>query len=223
MRSLLQLSIASLIFAPTIAAAHFPYLNVADVDGQATLSAHFGHGAEPTQEKHFPRLVGAKVWKLQRGERPESIQLKRGSDSLVAMISPSGPAVYGFEKNQGVVEYNGIYLLTNYSKAFTGQGAWAIDTSKHLKLDIAPELKGDQLGLTVRWNGKPLADAYIVVEQGDQKHEAKTDRAGRFEVPFAADMPATVRTWRIEETPGTQDGKQYDSVRYYSTMILSAK
>ena len=67
------------------------------------------------------------------------------------------------------------------------------------------------------------AAAFVVVELGKEKQEGKTDAEGRFAAKLAGPGVYAARAWRIDETPGERDGKKYEDVRYYSTLILDVE
>lgn len=211
---------AALLVAPAAASAHFPYIHLEGAGAKRALHAYFGHGVEKTDAKYVPRLEGAKVRRLSTDGELTPVSLAQAEGSLVSEVVKEGPAVYLFEKDQGVVSRNGDYLLTNYSKSFTGPEAWGTDSSKHLRLDVTPERNGDRLTFLVRWDGNPLADTDVAVELGKETQTGKTDSDGRFTAKLARPGIYCVRAWRIEETPGDRDGKKYDDVRYYTTLTL---
>ena len=208
---------------PTLATAHFPFLHVESDSSTRTLHAYFGHGVEPTPTRYFARLEGAEVWRLTPGGKPTPLSLTPADASLASGPIPDEPAAFLFIKDQGVATYNGPNLLTNYAKAFSGPEAWPVDSSKLLRLDITPVRRGNELQLTVRWNGVPLADADVVVDHGKEKQEGKADAEGRFSAKLTGSGVYAIRTWRVDATPGVRDGVKYESVRHYSTLTLDVK
>ena len=133
------------------------------VDGKPQGLLFFGES--PAEETyHFPeKLAKTKLWsRAADGKRTEVATKSIETDDRVGHIGPLA------DEKAPVIETSqqyGIYgnaLLVYHAKHVNGTAAEAINeagTSKELKLEIVPHVKGKEVQLTVLWNGKPLKDA----------------------------------------------------------------
>ncbi len=119
-------------------------------------------------------------------------------------------------------------VLNYYAKHLTGD--WAkhgdkLARAERLALDIVPSVDGDQLGLTVLYNGKPLADEeLVVIDPAGDSHDLKTDSQGRATFKTAAAGRYAIRTGHIEaDRSGTRDGKKYAQTWHYCTLTLDVR
>ena len=213
------------IAVPAVASAHFPFLHLKPAEnGPPELHVYFSESAVPDDPALLDRLLGAEVWQLSKDGEPTPLTLKKGEASLTASPTSAGPAAFGFIKDYGVISRGGQpFLLQYYAKTFSGHEAWKTSTAKSLKLDIVPELKSDELTLTVLWEGKPLPNAEVVVEGGIEFIEGKADEAGRFTCKVPDPALYSIRAKHVEAKPGERDGKRFDDARHYSTLVLDLK
>jgi hypothetical protein len=122
------------------------------------------------------------------------------------------------------------YLLRYYAKTFIGPapkvgpdpGEWAWEK---LPLEVVREVGGKAPSCRVLWQGKPLADAEVVllVPGKEEPVTRKADRAG----VFALEAPAKsgvygVRVGHVDKRAGEHGGKKYRSVRHYATLTFRA-
>src|SRR5207249_1584817 len=96
-------------------------------------------------------------------------------------------------------------------------------TCPKLPLEIVPS-KGDG-AVRVLWQGKPLADAeMILLVPGQKEIVGKTDSEGRYVLPRdTAGKPGlyALRTRHVEKKAGEHDGKKYKEVRHFASMTFS--
>ncbi|MCA9041969.1 MAG: DUF4198 domain-containing protein, partial [Planctomycetaceae bacterium] len=137
------------------------------------------------------------------------------------------PTVVATSHNWGVLQRGDLsFVLQYFAKTYHNAkpAEWSqIDSSTALKLDITPQLLDDQqVQLLVKWEGKPLANAELKVEddQGDVELEGKTDAEGKFSFKAPADHIYSIRAKHVESKAGESDGKKYSEIRYYSTLAL---
>lgn len=216
-----QIIASFLVFSlPAIGLAHFPFLAIEDSGEAARLHGYFGHGAEPTDVKYFSRLQNGTLLQVPAQGEPIKLAFQPGKDSVATKITLQQPAAFTFEKNQGLSTRHGNYLSQTCAKTYSEPAAWTIDTRQQLQLDLVPQTQGDTLQLTAYWKEKPLASAEIVVENGDNTIEGKTDSEGRFVVSTPLQGRTTARVTHILEQPGEYNGAQYDGQRTVTTLLI---
>lgn len=208
---------------PANALAHFPFLHLKSQDeGPTALHVYFAETAEPDDPALLDRLGGAEAWRIEANGESQPLALKKGENSLMVPVSGSGPAAYVLRKDYGVLARGGQlpFRLMYYAKTHSGRDAWEIDTADRLRLDIVPSRKGDELTLTILWNGKPLPEAEVIVQGGIESIEGKTDAEGRFTCrPSDPDL-FSIRAKHVEAGSGEREGERYDETRHYATLTL---
>jgi len=113
------------------------------------------------------------------------------------------------------------FLLTYYAKAILG----ASDEAKSLDvltLDIVPMAK-ERGRFVVLYQGKPVADAEVTViaPNADKTETLKTDVQGEFAVANIKPGLYGLRARHIAARSGEQEGKKYEEVRSYATLVMN--
>ncbi|MEX0793949.1 MAG: hypothetical protein WD045_12495 [Pirellulaceae bacterium] len=97
----------------------------------------------------------------------------------------------------------------------------ALLRSEKLGLDVIPTLTDDQLQLEVRAGGKPVADAEVVIsDEADKATTLQTDAKGLVTLAQPEMIRYHIRARHIDPVAGEREGKKYDSIRHYSTLVL---
>lgn len=225
MRRVLTLAAsAGLAVWSTAAFAHFPFLHLKTEGGTPELHVYFAESAEPDDPSLLDRLAGADVWEVRGDGTTEPLTVKKGESSLETPVAKAGPAAFALQKDYGVLSRNGeSFSLVYYAKTFAGPEAWEISPGERSRLDLVPRRDGEQLTLTVLWNGKPLADAEVTVQGGVDFEEGKTDAEGRFTCKTTGRELYSIRAKHVEAAAGEKDGKKFDATRHYATLTLDLK
>ena len=85
-----------------------------------------------------------------------------------------------------------------------------------------PRVAGSRVELTVLWKGKPLAGAEVVVAgPGISTLKEPSDSERRVAATLGENGLYSVRAKHIEAARGISDGKEYGSIRHYSTLTVS--
>jgi uncharacterized GH25 family protein/N-acetylneuraminic acid mutarotase len=228
--SLRRLAIAVCGLAITSVAAtsqaHFLWVKTVMVDGKPQGLLYFGES--PAEETyHFPdKLAKTKLWsRAADGKRTEVATKTIETDDRIGHIGPlADEKAVTIETSQQYGIY-GNALLVYHAKHVNGTAANAINdagTSKELKLEIVPRVKGKQVQLTVLWDGKPLKDADIsVFVDGADPVEKKTDGDGR--VTFTSEkgglIGALANTIEKDKS-GELDKKPYKGIMHYASLTF---
>lgn len=205
--------------------AHFIFLLPDEKPADArTVQVYFGEEASPDDPELLQRITELRVWQLALGAEPVSLNAEHAGDELrIATPAAKSPSVVVAADEYGVITRGDqTFRLMYYAKTgpVAGDAAWEADTSKLLALDIAPRFDGDQVHLIVRFNGRPVAGAQVVVSGPEVDVEAETGADGA--VAFAAVKSGTysLRARHIDTGAGEAGGKRFKETRHYSTVAF---
>jgi hypothetical protein len=209
--------------------AHFLWLYSTKTDaGQPVVYAHFGEEGDDPEAEFVDRLEGLKVSHRGTSGEAKSVTLKKGAEAwevpLPADLDTKHPGVIITTKNWGVTDRGDTkFLLNYYAKVYPGDitDAQKLGASEPLKLDIVPVVDGKKVTLNVTFEGKPVADAEVVVKGGGQKGDKlKTDAKGQVTVELSEPGFVSLRARHIEAKPGKFEDKDYSEVRHYVTLTM---
>ncbi len=221
------IAILAFAMAATTCQAHFLWIKTVEVDGKPQGLLFFGES--PAEETyHFPdKLAKVKLWsRAADGKRSEVTTKSIETDDRVGLIGPLADAkAPALETTQQYGIY-GNALLVYHAKHVNGTDAQAINqagTSKELRLEIVPAVKGNDVELTVLWDGKPLPDAAVtvMVDNADPE-EKKTDDKGH--VSFKSEKGGLIGALAntIEkDKAGELDKKPYKGIMHYASLTFS--
>src|SRR6476469_6493657 len=225
-----RMAIAICGFAVTAAAAtcnaHFLWVKTVLVDGKPQGLLYFGES--PAQETyHFPEKLGkTKLWsRAADGKRTEIATKSIETDERIGHIGPlSTEKTPVIETSQQYGIY-GNALLVYHAKHMNGTVADEINaagTSKDLKLEIVPHVQGQEVQLTVLWNGKPLKDADISIfaDGADPKGDKTGDDGSvTFKSQKGGLVGALANTMEKDKF-GELDKKPYQGILHYSSLTF---
>lgn len=170
-------------------------------------------------------ISGSKLNLLDASGGDSPLTLERGDKNYfsVALAGSGTRVVYGVT-DLGVMSRGGkSHVLIYYPKTIVGN---AFDTKAQVgdktPVELIPTGKPGDFKLKMLAHGKALADSEVTVilPDGNEK-KVKTDANGET-VAFTATgrYGAWARYW--EPTPGERDGKKYEEVRRYATLVIDA-
>jgi hypothetical protein len=206
--------------------AHFLWVKTVLADRKPQALLYFGES--PTEETyHFPdKLAKTRLWsRAADGKRTEVRTKSIETDDRIGHI---GPLV---DEKAAVLEASqqyGIYgnaLLVYHAKHVNGTAANTINaagTSSELKLEIVPRVKGNEVQLTVLWNGKPLKDADVTIfADGAEPVEKKTSDDGcvTFQSEKGGLIGALANTIEKDKR-GELDKKPYQGIMHYASLTF---
>jgi N-acetylneuraminic acid mutarotase/uncharacterized GH25 family protein len=212
--------------AATTCHAHFLWVKTVTIDGKPQGLLYFGES--PAEETyHFPdKLAKTKLWsRAADGKRTEVVTKSIETDDRIGQIGPLD------DEKAPVLETSqqyGIYgnaLLEYHAKHVNGTAAEAINnagTSKELKLEIVPHVRGKEVQLTVLWDGKPLKDADVsVFVDGADPVEKKTGDDGSVTVTSEKGGLVGALANTIEkDKSGELDKKPYKGILHYASLTF---
>lgn len=211
----------------TTCQAHFLWIKSVEVDGKPQGLLFFGE--TPAEETyHFPdKLAKVKLWsRAADGKRSEVATKSIDTDERVGLIGPLADAkTPALETSQQYGVY-GNALLIYHAKHVNGSDTAAINqagTSKELRLEIVPQVKGNEVELTILWDGKPLKDAPVtLMVDGADPEEKKADDKGH--VSFKSEkggLIGVLANTMEKDKAGELDKKAYKGAMHYASLTFS--
>jgi len=229
-RTIATVLIAGLVcLNATSAHAHFLWLVTAkNASGQPVIHAHFSEAADEAEPELLKRLEGLQIWHRPQTGDIQTLKVKQTAEAfeadLPAATRPEDAGVILSEKNFGVTGRGDVkFLLQYYAKLYAGDAGarQKLGVTKGLRLDIVPIVQDKTLTLHVTWEGKPVADAEVVVKgPGLKGDKIKTDAQGLVKVDIPEPGLLEIRARHVENKSGELDGKAYAEIRHYCTLTL---
>jgi hypothetical protein len=187
---------------------------------------YFSERAEPDDPALLDRLGEVKAFFRSTDGKFRVLPLRRSEGALVGDGIGNEPVVIGLSHTYGVMTRGDeTFLLKYHAKTYSGgdSASWQrFGATKELPLEIVPRVDDRRLELTVLWKGKPLAGAEVIVAgPGITTVKEPSDQSGRVACTLADAGLYSVRARHIEASAGTHAGKEYASVRHYSTLTVS--
>lgn len=217
--------------------AHAHFLWASIVPGaKPTLQIRF---TEVPQEKTLPALLPKlhpnRTWSAEKpagATEPATVALA-GSTRHLSLLTgdgvrqaalTSGTRLAATEQVWGVLdkakEGRGVFLLKYYAKA--AGDAEAAQGTAGLPVEIVVSQSGTKYTATVLNQGKPVADAEVIVITPTTPNGSarKTDAKGKVEFTNEDSGLIGIRAMVAENTKGDYEGKAYELVRHYSTLTF---
>lgn len=225
MRTLLPAFLTAALAAAPSASAHFVFVVPDAAAGKVRVV--FSEDTQPDENVPVSKIAGIKL-RLVTADKAAPLSHIEAGAALVADL----PKTDGAASVAGAVEYGPFQrgdkpaaLLWYHARALTSAkpADWkALASAEQPRLTIHPSAHDGKVRLTVRFDGKPVADAEVKVMGPDGKPagSGKTDAEGGFAFAPAADGLFAVRAPVTENKAGKLDGKDYASVRHWATLTL---
>jgi uncharacterized GH25 family protein len=206
--------------------AHFLWVKTITENDKPHAFLFFGENVLD-EAYHLPEsLADTKVWRRTADGRRAELPLKpwEGEDRIGLGAPLSGEPAYVLEASKQYGVY-GTALLTYWAKhvhAETTEQFNAAGASRELKLEIVPRVEGNELVLTVNWDGKPLAGAEVTVAVGDaEPAEMKTNDAGRVTLkPEGTGLVGVLANHKLDGVSGKLGEKAYNQALHYSSLTF---
>ncbi len=210
------------------ARAHFLWLKSDAPKGKPEAVLIFGESADD-EAYHLPEaLANTDIWcRTPDGQRARLNTEKADADDRIGLVAPLSNA-----KRPLVLEATreyGIYadmLLTYYAKhvlAASNDQLSAAGPSPELKFDIVPTSTGDELEITLLWDGKPKAGAEVKVSLGDdgESTKLKSDANGKVTYkPLGSGLVSVLANFYDTTKSGELDGKKYTNAAQFASLTF---
>jgi N-acetylneuraminic acid mutarotase len=214
------------VFAAAAALAQAHFLFVVPESGGAKAKVFMSETLKPDSALGPEIISGAKLSLRGADGNEMPLTLVKGSDAYDVALSGQGTRVIHGLSDLGVFEDGSTkpYLLQYHPKAILGD-AFAHKTivGRQVPVEIVPIGEPGALTLLLVAHGKPLANSEITVLFPDStQKKLKTDVDGLTEVlTQTGRYGAWARLW--EPATGEHDGKKYEEVRHYATLVFDAE
>jgi uncharacterized GH25 family protein len=212
-----MLSVVALAACAVVAHAHMVYV-VPAKDGQS-LTVVFSDSLDPDEKVKMDKLAGLKlVARIDGKDVP--VEYTKGDHSFAAKLPKGASVVYGTAAYGLLSKSEKPTLLVYHPKALLGGAtAKAATVGEAAALEIVPVTEAGKTRFQLLAKGKPVAGAEgTVVLPDGTKEKVTTDKEGYtpgFEKTgrYAAYLKLT------EAKAGEHDGKKYEEVRHYATLV----
>ncbi len=214
--------LSAVVVTFTVAAASAHMVMVVPAKDAKTVTVVFSDDLEPDENVPIEKIAGLKLHAF-AGGKVSAVEHKADKHSLSATLPADAKVVFGS------VTY-GLYgkgekpaLLVYHPKAVLG-GATGKDATAGDKAvaEIVPVADGGRVKFQFLVGGKPTADAEGSVTLPDGKKEkVKTDKDG-FTASFDAAGRYAASLKHLETKAGEHDGKKYEQVTHYATLVADA-
>jgi uncharacterized GH25 family protein len=215
---------AVLLILTAAASAHFPFLVP---DGPAKGKAVFSDTLKPDKDVPVDRLANTKLVVLVDGKAADlAWALDKAANCFTFDVPGTGSRVVVGTCEYGVLQRGDSkpFLLLYYPKAIFGDlpAPERATAGDKVPLELVPVAAAGKLRFKALADGKPLAKADVtVLVPGEMKSAiVATDDAGltpEFDKPGV--YGAQVR--RVETKAGDREGKKYEEVRQYATLVVT--
>ena len=213
-------SLAVLTLAALTARAHFVFI-VPDAKDPAKAVVVFGEELEPDEAVTMEKVAGLKLKVRGADGKAADATFTKGNHSFAEAVPGGGPRVVAGSVNYGVMQKGDAkpFLLVYHPKAVVG-GVPADGGAAAGPAELVPTVAAGKVKFRLLAGGKPVADAEAtVLLPGGEKEKAKTDKDG-YTKEFAGAGRYGVWARYVEAKAGELDGKKYEEVRHYPTLVL---
>jgi uncharacterized GH25 family protein len=220
--------VAVLTLAAPGARAHFLWL-VPD-KGTATAQVLFSDNLTPDSPELLAKVAKTQWYARDNTGKTTTLKWTEAKEGFSLAAPGKGPTLLAGVCPYGVVQRgkDEPFLLHYVAMAIVGASpenrpseivyaVWDV-----LPMQILPA-KGTTRGFVVLLQGKPLANAEVVVQApGKEKTETlKTNAQGIVELPGEPQGRWALRARHVVKKDGEHEGKKYKEVRYYVTRVVS--
>jgi N-acetylneuraminic acid mutarotase len=218
-----SLACLTLLFAPALSLAHFPWLSI---DDEAYPRLHFSEGLADTEYDLPESIAAAELWQSAIDAPAKQLAVEAvDEDGFIGLegdepIEPRGrvtsQVVYGI--------YHGS-KLNYYAQLFPGENpaTWPQEAASDTPLQALMKIDGDKLLVTVLLKDEPLAGAKATLsnEEGEKSVNSTANDQGVAEFPLDAvheGLNGVMVMHNDKSASGNLDGQAYTS----ATNILTA-
>ncbi|MBM4069677.1 MAG: hypothetical protein FJ271_12105 [Planctomycetes bacterium] len=209
----LLVSMCAVLLTAGSACAHFVWIIP---DGATAAKVVFSDELEPDDRVSIDKIAATKLMAIDAAGKPAPLDWTKGKHCLQVKL-PKGVAAIGGGCAYGVIQRGESkpYLLAYHAKYLKGD--LKTPSCGKLPLEIIIVEPGK---VRVQFQGKPLAGAEVVaMGPGDSKAKATSDAQGEAKIAMSAGLHG-IRAKHTEKKAGDHNGKKYDEIRHYATLVF---
>ncbi len=213
------LSLAVLVLAGAPVFAHFVWI-VPNAAKRTQAQVILSETLEPDEGVPIAKVASTKLAVRDRTGKVSDLALEKGEHACTVELPKTdfdaigGVCLYGvMQRGEGKP-----FMLAYYPKLL-GHKVEAGKPWDKLPLEIVP-LSGDQFQVTFEGKPVPEAQVVVVVPGGESKEPIKTDAKGEFKLLIEKPGLYGVRARHSEKKSGEYEGKKFEEVRHYATLVF---
>jgi uncharacterized GH25 family protein len=218
-RSLIALCL--LVVLPLVATAHMVY--VVPAKDAASVTVVFSDSLDPDEKVKMTKLAGLKLV-ARIGGKDTPVECAQGDHSFTAKFTQTPTVAFGTATYGLLSKSEKPTLLVYHPKAvFAGADPAAATVGADCPLEIVPHADKGKTRFRLLAHGKPVADAEgsVLLPDGS-KEKVTTDKDG-YTPAFDKAGRYAAYLKRVENKSGEHDGKKYEEVRHYATLVVDVK
>ncbi len=213
----LILSVVALAACAAATRAHMVYVVPAKDGGAVTVV--FSDSLEPDEKVKMDKVGGLKL--LARvGGKDAPVEYTKGDHSFAAKLPKGASVAYGTAVYGLLTKSEKPTLLVYHPKAvLAGSDAKSATVGEAAALEVVPVSEAGKTRFRLLAKGKPVAGAEgTVVLPDGTKEKVTTDKEG-FTIGFEKTGRYAAYLKLTESKAGEHDGKKYEEVRHYATLV----
>jgi hypothetical protein len=202
------LTVLAIAVAASTASAHFVWI----APGAETdeVQVVFAEKPAPGEPHLIDKIKQTKISQLDADGKPVVAELKKEASN--AWQAKGESRTWQANCDYGVVDHGEKFHLHYYARLYRGEPAtWQAPKQNGLPLDASLVLKEDKLTLAVTWQGKPAANAEVVLVAPEDSRELATNDAGELALDQVQEGRLAFRVL-VSETAGELPVKHYLTV-----------
>jgi hypothetical protein len=206
--------------------AHFTYA-VPLAEGRQ-VQVVFSDSLEPDKNVPIDRIVKTTLFCVDATGKQVPLMWTKGEHAILADLPGrdehvvGGFSDYGFHQSRHT--QNKPVWLKYYPKAILGRVSATdrVRLADTVPLEIVPVISGGHITFQAHLQGQPLAGAEFGILVPGESAGRKITADAQGVIPMGFDQPGKygVRVGYIEPSTGELDGRKYEEIRHYATLVL---
>jgi uncharacterized GH25 family protein len=204
-----------------LAGAHFVFV-LPDADGQGARVV-FSDELAPDENVDVAKIAGTTLTARDGSGKDHPLKLVKLEHAYQVKLPGKGPWMISGTTEYGVLAKGPAkpFLLRYHPRALVGTTAYVGAKPGAAALEVVPSAAAGGMRFQVLAAGKPAAgvEVTVLLPGKDESQKVKTDGAG-FTPAFKQTGRFGLWARHVAAKSGSQDGKKYEEVRDYATLVL---